>query len=321
MVLCITHSRDFYTIDIVQQALEQSGFRSFRLNSDEFAVRYKLNYILNGDAQEMQLSAGTETITSSQVNAVWYRKLWKLSIPPELDPAYHDVFRKEYQTHLQIFFNSLDHVPWMNRMAADHAVGGDKLHQLTTANAAGLTIPHTIFTNKPEAIRQLYDDCNGNIVAKLHGALSRSMEGNTTFFPTTKISAAHLDRLNELAYCPMIFQEYIPKAYELRIAYVDGICFAGKIPADNSTDWRAPKGHPVQWQPYELPSAVGEQLSLMMQQLGLAFGAIDMIRRPDGTYVFLEVNPQGEWGMLQKCLGYPIGETIVQQLIKHIKNG
>src|SRR5215212_4642487 len=106
MVLCITHSKDFYTIDIVQQALERAGINSFRLNSDEFALRYKLKYALRGDAQGIELSLDGQTITSSQVNAVWYRKLWKLSVPAELDPAYHDVFRKEYQTYMQIFFNS-----------------------------------------------------------------------------------------------------------------------------------------------------------------------------------------------------------------------
>lgn len=321
MVLCITHSRDYYTIDIVQQALERAGHRSFRLNSDEFGTRCKLQYSLHGHQQHIQLATDNKIINAAQITGVWYRKLWKLSVPPELDPGFHEVFHKEYRTHLQLFFNSLRQVPWMNRMETDHAAGGDKLWQLMTARDAGLNIPRTIFTNDPEAIRTLFHECNGNIIVKLHGALSKSMEGNTPFFPTTQLTAAHLDRLNELAYCPMIFQENIPKAYELRIAYVDGICFAGKIPAheDIATDWRAGKGAPIAWQQYELPQQETMRLAQMMQRLGLTFGAIDMIRRPDGTYVFLEVNPQGEWGMLQKHLGYPIGETIAQQLIKHIE--
>jgi glutathione synthase/RimK-type ligase-like ATP-grasp enzyme len=46
-----------------------------------------------------------------------------------------------------------------------------------------------------------------------------------------------------------------------------------------------------------------------------------MIRRPDGEYVFLEVNPQGEWGMLQKYLGYPIAQTIAEKLVNKIQHG
>ena len=33
---------------------------------------------------------------------------------------------------------------------------------------------------------------------------------------------------------------------------------------------------------------------------------------------FLEVNPQGEWGMLQRDLGLPIGEAIAIKLVNRI---
>lgn len=57
----------------------------------------------------------------------------------------------------------------------------------------------------------------------------------------------------------------------------------------------------------------------MMQKMGLFFGAIDMIRHQDGRYIFLEVNPQGEWGMLQRDLSYPIGETIAEKLVARLE--
>lgn len=46
--------------------------------------------------------------------------------------------------------------------------------------------------------------------------------GQYAFFPTTQITEPNLAGLATLIYCPMIFQEMIPKAYELRIVYVDG---------------------------------------------------------------------------------------------------
>ncbi|MGB8195207.1 MAG: hypothetical protein WCF67_24940, partial [Chitinophagaceae bacterium] len=212
---------------------------------------------------------------------------------------------------------------WMNNMHNDHFVGNDKLLQLSAARKAGLTTPESIFTNDPDAIKDLFERYNGNLIVKLHGALSKSMEGNTAFFPTTKLTPADLDRLHELAYCPMIFQEYIEKAYELRIVYADGDFFTGMIPNRHAgvTDWRTIQGGGIAWQPYELPATLQENIHGMMQSLGLVFGAIDVIRNTAGEYVFLEVNPQGEWGMLQKYLDYPIGETIAQKLITRIKNG
>lgn len=321
MVLCITHSGDYYTIDIVQQSLEKAGIPTFRLNTDEFAVNYKLQYIFQENIKRNLLTGNGRKVEASEITAVWYRKMWKLQVPAELDPAYHDIFIKEYQTYLQLFFNQLNHVPWINDMQTDHMVGQDKLMQLSAARSAGLHVPDTIFSNDAGPIKEFFERYQGNIVVKLHGALSKSMEGNTPFFPTTRLSFRDLDRLDELAYCPMIFQEYISKAYELRIVYVDGDFFTGKIPHEqDNTDWRALKSKSIQWEPYQLPSDVEENTTRMMQVLGLRFGAIDMIRQPNGEYIFLEVNPQGEWGMLQKHLSYPIGETIAQKLITHIKN-
>ena len=319
MVVCITHSDDYYTIDIVQRQLEKRGVPFFRFNSDEFAVQYRMDYSL----QQYCLSAGGETITDTQISGVWFRKLWDLKVPEELDPAYRAVFTKEYQTFRQLFFNALQKVPWMNPMQADHFVSSDKLLQLRAAHAAGLHIPASIFTNDPVAIREFFKRCNNDVVMKLHNALSRSMKGDGLFFPTTRLTAADLEHLELLTYCPMIFQEYIPKAYELRVTYVDGEFFTGKIPhatENTPTDWRTMTSATLHWQHYELPLPIQQKIGKLMKSLGLFFGAIDIIRHTNGNYIFLEVNPQGEWGMLQKYLDYPIGETIADKLITRIKN-
>ena len=51
-----------------------------------------------------------------------------------------------------------------------------------------------------------------------------------------------------------------------------------------------------------------------MLRLGLRFGAIDMIVTPAGGHVFLEINPTGEWGMLERDLGHPISSAIAHAL-------
>lgn len=319
MVLCITHSADFYTIDIVQRHLQKQGFASFRFNTDELAEGYRFGFT----PQEYELTAGRQTIRASQVQAVWHRKLWDMRLPGELDPAYRDAAVREYLTGRHLFLQALQHLPWMNSVPAALAAGSNKLQQLKAAAAAGLTVPRTLFTNDAGAAIAFFHACKGDIVAKLHNALSASMRGDTPFFPTTRLAAGDEKHFDQLAYCPMILQEYVHKQYELRIVYVEGAFFTGKIftAGMEPADWRTMNGANAAWQPYELPLPVREKLHALMRSLQLQFGAIDMIRqRPGGDYVFLEVNPQGEWGMLQKELGYPIGETIAEKLISRIKN-
>ncbi|MEO4006046.1 MvdC/MvdD family ATP grasp protein [Flavobacterium sp. CAU 1735] len=323
MILCISHSNDFYTIDIVIERLKELGKEVFRLNSDTFSDQLEFEYTVDQNGYTVRLKQDGVLVSLDTVEAVYYRKLWYIGVPDDLDDAFKNMYLQEYTTMRSLFFESLRHLPWMNPMELDHRIGENKLEQLVFARKSGLNIPETLMTNEPEKVKTFFHTvCNGNMIAKLHGSLSRSMKGDTPFFPTTRIEESDLERLETLAYCPMIFQQNIEKMYELRIIYVDGIFFTGKINAQASeagkTDWRAAKDIMPSWELYTLPEPICLALEKMMRDIGLYFGAIDMIRQKEGQYVFLEVNPQGEWGMIQRDLGYPIGQTIAEKLVARI---
>jgi len=308
----------------VQKQLQAMGKDTYRLNSDLFSHRLQFDYGHNKDGRFVfDLQTEDRSFSSTGVEAVWYRKLWYITPPPELDSAYHRIFYQEYDTMRDIFFDALSHVPWMNNMPLDHHIAGNKALQLQLAAKNGLEVPRSLFTNHAEKLREFfYGSCNKQMIAKLHGTLSRSMTGSGAFLPTTQVYEADLDRLETLPYCPMIFQELVPKQYELRVIYVAGQIFAGKIDTRASvqgqTDWRAANDITAAWAKYTLPYEVCKCIDSMMQEMGLLFGALDIMRHTDGRYIFLEVNPQGEWGMLQRDLAYPIGETIAAGLVARI---
>jgi glutathione synthase/RimK-type ligase-like ATP-grasp enzyme len=208
-------------------------------------------------------------------------------------------------------------------MHRDVQIGNNKLIQLEQARNCGLTVPLTLFSNTQAEVRTFFERCNGQMITKMHGVLHYGMQGGGQNFPTTQLQRADLEEMDTLHLCPMIFQELIPKQVELRIAYVDGQCFTGAINASGSqtgkTDWRYAHDVKLVWEHYALPEDVRTGLHRMMQAFGLPFGAIDMIVTPDGRHVFLEVNPQGEWGMLQRDLDLPIGQAIAEKLIEKIK--
>jgi glutathione synthase/RimK-type ligase-like ATP-grasp enzyme len=324
MILCLTHSNDYYTVDIVIKRLKELGKEVYRFNSDHFSNELNFDYTSNSEGTSVVIATPDFLFSSKEVEAVWYRKLWGIKSPDELDASFHKMYFQEYSTMRNLFFDSLKNVPWMNPMHEDHEIGENKLEQLRLASESGLKIPESLFTNDSNKVKDFfYNVCEKNMIAKLHGSLSRSMSGDTPFFPTTLIQEADLDNLDTLCYCPMIFQRNIDKEYELRIVYVDGIFFTGKINAEKSikgkTDWRVATDISLTWESYILPHDICNSLTVMMKKMGLFFGAIDMIRQKDGQYIFLEVNPQGEWGMIQRDLGYPIGETIAEKLVARIQ--
>lgn len=314
MILCITHSQDFYNIDLFFEYLSSRNIPFFRLNSDRLNHFQKIS--VNENTFELTDESGN-TIHSDHIKGVWHRKAWRISVPEELDQDYEKIFLNEYGNLRYNLMTVLEDIPWINPYENEKKIDGNKMLQLKIAQKNNLTIPKTVYSNDEEKIITFFHQyCNGKGIAKLHGVTAKTMSGEN-MTSTMVIEEDTLEHLSDIAYCPMIFQPYIDKEYELRIVYVDGEFFTGMINNSENADWRiAREGY--FWSAYELPDSVKKNLTSMMEEMGLYIGAIDMIKGKDGQYYFLEVNPQGEWGMLQKELGFPIAEKIADNLIKRI---
>ncbi|MET3036190.1 MvdC/MvdD family ATP grasp protein [Chryseobacterium sp. NRRL B-14859] len=314
MILCITHSKDFYNIDLFFEYLSSKNIAYFRLNSDR--LNHLQNISINENSFELTDESGN-MIHSDDIKGVWHRKAWNISVPEELDEEYEKVFVKEYGSLRYNLMTTLEDIPWVNPYEKERKIDGNKMFQLKIAKKNNLTIPETLFSNDEEKIITFFDKhCQGKAVAKLHSVVAKSMDGESQI-ATMVIEKETLSYLSDIEYCPMIFQPYIDKEYELRIIYVDGEFFTGKINNSENADWRVARDDYF-WSAYELPEDIKTNLTSMMKEMGLYIGAIDMIKGKDGAYYFLEVNPQGEWGMLQKELGFPIAERIADNLIKRI---
>lgn len=316
MILCITHSQDFYNIDLFFAYLNSKNIPYFRLNSDHMNHLQKIS--VNEDSFELTDESGN-TVHSKDIKGVWHRKAWGIPVPEELDEEYRKIFLSGYANLRYNLITVLENIPWINPYENERKIDGNKMLQLKTAKENHLTVPKTIFSNDEEKITAFFHEfCNGKAVAKLHSLTAKTMNGEN-LISTMIIEEDTLQHIADIMYCPMIFQPYIDKEYELRIVYIAGDFFTGKINNSDNADWRVAQGNYI-WSAYKLPENIKAGLASMMQEMGLYIGAIDMIRGKDGEYYFLEVNPQGEWGMLQKELGFPIAERIADNLIKRINN-
>jgi glutathione synthase/RimK-type ligase-like ATP-grasp enzyme len=59
---------------------------------------------------------------------------------------------------------------------------------------------------------------------------------------------------------------------------------------------------------------VEERCVRLVAQLGLCYGAIDLVLTPDGRYIFLEINPNGQYLWIERMTGLPITEAICDLL-------
>lgn len=315
-VLLLTHSGDFYTIDLVSQALARRGVRPIRFNTDLFPSTIQISGRV-GDAHIVTETG--EQVSAGEVCAVWARKIWTPRMDQELDERFRSMCVGESLAALEGFLDALHEARWVNDLEHQRAAE-NKQRQLRLAARAGLRVPRTLVTNDPLAAREFFAETDGQTVAKLLRPISVSMDAVDAFVYTNRVREEDLVGAETLRHCPMVFQELIPKACELRVAWVAGEVFAGAVDVSGTsrgqTDWRRVAAEECRWEKAHVPAEVATALEVLMSELGLVFGAVDLICTPAGEYVFLEVNPSGEWGMLERDLGLPISEAIAAALIQ-----
>jgi len=318
-VLLLTHSGDFYTVDLVSQALARKGVRPIRFNTDLFPSSIKLSTRAGDERTADLFTEEGAQLSTTEVRAVWARKLWTPLMADDIDERYRSMCITESIAALEGFLDALHDSRWVNDLGRQRAAE-NKQRQLRLAERAGLRVPRTLVTNDPAAARQFFAETGGQMVAKLLRPLTVSMDAVASFVYTNRVREEDLAGADALRHCPMVFQELIPKACELRVAYVAGETFAGALDASGTsrgqTDWRRVAPEECRWQKTQLPTEVASGLQALMSELGLVFGAVDLIYTPAGEYVFLEVNPGGEWGMLERDLGLPISEAIAKALLE-----
>lgn len=320
VVLLITHSGDFYTVDRVAEALSKLGVNPFRLDTDMFPLSIELAAHINQSGNKYCLKYGERYLNTEQVRAVWMRRIWQPQLTKELAPQFQTACIRESITTLDGFWDSLREAHWVDDLQRIN-IAENKLHQLRVAQEIGLNIPQTLVTNNPSEAREFFSELKGKVVVKLLTPLSYSMKGSSFFLYTSKVKEEDLLDAQTLSYCPMIFQEQIPKQRELRIVFVDGSFFVGALDASQyeqtTTDWRCADNKNFAWQSFQIPEQLKNSLTLFMKKFGLLFGAFDFIQTPSGEYFFLEINPTGEWGMLEKDLELPISNAIANALLKN----
>ncbi len=316
--LLVTHSGDHFTIDRVAAAVERRGLEAFRLDTDLYPTAATITLHDARGAAADRVETGAGSLDLARVRAVWMRRVWAPRLPDDADPGYRDACVKQIAAGMSAFLGVMRRARFVNDPAEERRAS-NKVLELRIAAEAGLETPRTIVTNDPERVRAAFREWKGAMVAKLLAPISVGMGPPDRAVYTNPVSEGDLADLESLALGPMIFQERVEKDREFRAVVVGRRVFAGSIDAARTTasgsvDWKRADASECAWKKESLPADVERRLVDLVGRLRLAFGAADLIRTPDGRHVFLEVNPAGEWGMLERDLGLPISEAIADEL-------
>lgn len=251
-------------------------------------------------------------------SAIWYMKP---HLPIELmefeSAEYRHFIHRQFlamRTAIWSVFSNKKWIddPWKIQKAED------KIFQIHLAEVAGFEIPDTLVTSDPERIKFFYERCGGNMIVKI---LSTSpMVGRVVY--TNRVTPENLSLIESVRSSPSIFQACIEKKYELRITVVGDKIFPVKIHSQgdklSALDWRRKpllNDFEVKMEATVLPLQFEDMIRRYMKLLGLRFGCIDVIVTPEDRYIFLEINPNGQWYFVQLNTGEKIAKEIARLLV------
>lgn len=310
-VLILSNELDV-SVDWVVRLLRARGVDYVRLNTERADC---WNWSLHPACGRGRVEVAGEDHDLSALTGVWYRRpetpnpSWSNVHPAELELA------KAQWRAVFVGLLSVGSASWINEPFRNIAAETKPL-QLRIAAEAGFSVPETVVTNsRAEALAFLR--AGGQAVVKaLSSPLVELADELPLFIYTERAEAKILESAREQEPIPFILQQRVDPKTDVRVTVVDDQVFAAAV-ADSriALDWRR-LSPPAQFIQYELPRQVADCCRELVRRMGLRFGALDLAVDVEDRHFFLEINPNGEWGWLQKTCDLPIAEAIADALTR-----
>jgi glutathione synthase/RimK-type ligase-like ATP-grasp enzyme len=179
--------------------------------------------------------------------------------------------------------------------------------QLTLAARLGLTIPDTLVSNAPADVLDFVQRHQSVIHKTITSPIAR-------FFQTERWTPEHGQIISELPVAPVIFQSEICDALDVRVTIVGSQLFAVAFDGRNESNVDSRINLDVPYEVHSLSKEIEGDLLRMMTSLGLDFGTVDL-KLKGIDYIFLEVNPQGQFLYVEVLTGMPIAAAVADLLI------
>lgn len=308
------------TANAVVAGLEHFGVPWARFNQAEFPERAELALHPGDPGAGCLLGPDGDPVPIRDIRTVWIWHPRPADARAGLDGPERTFATEACRCACRSFLDLLGYDRFMVNPPWARDLAGDKAHQLRLAVDAGLRVPETIITNSPARARAFCARFP-ETVFKLLNPPRIDYGDRARWIGTRLLDRGDLEALEGLRRCPGIFQPRIPKRFDLRVTVVGNRVFAAEIHSQadprGAVDFRMALAEDPGALPHavhRLPGEIRERILVLARKLDLVYCAVDMVVTPRGEYVFLEVNPSGQYGWIEHWTGLPITYALVRML-------
>jgi glutathione synthase/RimK-type ligase-like ATP-grasp enzyme len=297
-------------VSFVTRHLKKGEF--LRIDPLDMIKGASLDYSFNGTSMDVLYKGKT----LKGITSVWYRRPTPMrqdNLP--VKKKFQAYAASSLQRHALALVHLFPNAFWISNVTAIRRTESKPL-QMNYAARLGFNVPATLFASNPATARRFVEKhkfCVAKTLAVDFPEFQLSFTKVITPETNLKYEGLRVD--------PYIFQELIDPAVELRVTVVGDKVFAATVAGKETDtesefrDWRyAHVNDSFKAEVYALPRALSQKCVKLVKELGLAFGAIDLIVDKNNKVWFLEINANGQWAFVEEATGQPIGKAMADLL-------
>lgn len=311
-ILIISNRHDF-ACDYVCASLYDMGKEYIRLNTDDLSNLHVYMDPIKGII-EIIINEELVHISENALRSILYRgptylrETSMLNLSPE-----EKLSRSQWAAFIRALM-IFDKCTWVNHPGLTY-IAETKAVQLKKAHQIGFRLPETIITNSDIWHDRVSVSQDNEIVVKGIDTIYLGLGEKQAFGYTNVVNKTELTS-ESLSLAPVFVQQYLEPKVDLRVTVIGKHVYSVEILSNQQGikgDWRLEKDK-VKYIPVELPKDIETKCIHLVSLLGLAYGAIDLVR-VGSEYYFIEINPTGEWAWLVDHSSLPIDDAIARFLI------
>jgi len=318
MILILSQSVEKSTDDVLQY-LTYYGCKYKRINDIDNITSIDISF---EDSVSIEFVHNDSKIDLNKVKSYWYRRgyfyIGVPDIPNDLiEQDYYKYYlfylKNEYQTIIQFLNFRLKSIPHISSFYNNYI---SKLVQLDVAKKVGLKVPNTLITGNKDLLKKFHNIYSNKILVKAFDS-SHFRDGKKNQY-----IGNHVEMINNLKDNDFLlskFQAYLDKKFEVRSYFLNGKLYSMAIFSQQNEmtklDFRNYDfNNPNRNVNFKLPTEIESKIVELMKALNMNSGSIDFIYTFSRDFIFLEVNPVGQFDWLSKNCNFYIPKIIANFL-------
>lgn len=307
-VAIATHEYDLHAHAVAREIRERHGAGCHVLETDHIDREPGLTWSSETDLPPTLPDVDGAAVDVRDLDALWFRRIGhrrSTAMKAIEDPGHRDLVYNDSTTAITGTLATSFSGTWIDDPVRSR-FAENKIVQLRAAREAGFTVPRTLVSQNPRHIRDFCAALDGQVVIKpVRGSIQAPVF-------TTMVAGELLADEAAMRLCPAIYQEMIPGQRHARVHCFGDRVLTAELRSPN-LDWRPNLDIPAS--SIELPGDVVKKLHRVMELLGLTMGIFDLKLTDDGDYVWLEVNPQGQFLFIEGMCGLPLIAAMAEFLV------